>query len=479
MLQILQQRSARWRSKGAQVNEDDPVEAGVTTEDGRSLGELTIEEASALKDMNEDILRVHGLPPGKKAEGVCRLIYENANGINNRMAKNPKLERAQEMIHELSADIMAFNEHRMNMSHHSTVNGFRKLFQGGETELRAVAAHNVHNNICRTQEGGTCLMVYGEMIDYFDSESSGKEESGLGRWVVMTFKGTEGFTMRIICGYSPCYNSRGATSTAYQQQKNYWLTHKKQHICPRTKLREDLIEQLSVWREQGDRLIVCLDANEHIYEKHLGQLLTDTDGLAMREVVGEFTKEPLGATYFRGSKPIDAIWATSDVTVVGACVMPCGYGIGDHRLFIIDFLTSSLIGLSPTKIIRPAARRLNTRIPHVAKAYTERLEQLIIGHRMIERIGAIHESGRSSAWISREMNKVDKEGRDYMLASEKKCRKIRAGCIPFSPEAVRWIRRAQVYRSLLLWKAGRRRNRSNLHRLATRVGIECPRGRLK
>ena len=50
----------------------------------------------------------------------------------------------------------------------------------------------------------------------------------------------------------------------------------------------------------------------------------------MSEVVGGFTCQKVGATYFRGSTPIDGVWVTSDVTVVGSCVMPVGYGVGDH-----------------------------------------------------------------------------------------------------------------------------------------------------
>ena len=91
-------------------------------------------------------------------------------------------------------------------------------------------------------------------------------------------------------------------------------------------------------------MIVCMDANEHIYKKSMGKSLTDSQGLAMKEVVGSFTNEPLGATFFRGTKPIDGVWATSDIVVTGACVMPAGYGVGDHRMFVVDFLTSSLVG---------------------------------------------------------------------------------------------------------------------------------------
>ena len=46
----------------------------------------------------------------------------------------------------------------------------------------------------------------------------------------------------------------------------------------------------------------------------------------------------------------DGVWVTSDVVIIGACVMPAGYGIGDHRLFVLDFLTSSLIGHDPPKV---------------------------------------------------------------------------------------------------------------------------------
>ena len=83
---------------------------------------------------------------------------------------------------------------------------------------------------------------------------------------------------------------------------------------------------------------MCMDANEHIYKKSLGKSLTKTSGLAMNEVVGAFTNEPLGATFFRGSNPIDGVWATLDIVVTGTCVMPVGYGVGDHHMFVVDFL---------------------------------------------------------------------------------------------------------------------------------------------
>jgi hypothetical protein len=65
--------------------------------------------------------------------------------------------------------------------------------------------------------------------------------------------------------------------------------------------------------------------------------MTNKDGLNITEVVGDFTGKKLGPTFFQGTTPINGIWATKDLVVTHACVMPIGYGVGDHCIFVIDF----------------------------------------------------------------------------------------------------------------------------------------------
>ncbi len=103
-------------------------------------------------------------------------------------------------------------------------------------------------------------------------------------------------------------------------------------------------------------MIVCLGANKHIYKKSIGKTLTDIDSLAMREVVGDFTCQPVGPTYFRGSKPINGVWATSNILVCNATIMPAGNGIEDHRLFVIDFSAADMIGISHQKAAHPTSQ---------------------------------------------------------------------------------------------------------------------------
>jgi hypothetical protein len=116
-----------------------------------------------------------------------------------------------------------------------------------------------------------------------------------------------------------------------------------------------------------------MDANKNINKKSFGCSLTSSDGLNMCEVVGNFTSKKLGPTFFRGSKPINGVWATSDILVTHACVMPAGFGVGDHRMFVIDFQEDSLLGMAPFRVQRFTSRRLNTKASsRAAQKYVER-----------------------------------------------------------------------------------------------------------
>ncbi len=80
----------------------------------------------------DEVLQVHGYDPPTKAEGTVCLIYENVNGINNRMCNNEKLERMREIHNKLKVNIAAHSRHRLNMKNKNNCNGFNQLFKGGK-----------------------------------------------------------------------------------------------------------------------------------------------------------------------------------------------------------------------------------------------------------------------------------------------------------------------------------------------------------
>jgi len=132
----------------------------------------------------------------------------------------------------------------------------------------------------------------------------------------------------------------------------------------------------------------------------VGTALTNIDGLAMKEMVGEFTCTPVGITFFQGSKPIDGVWETSDITVCIASIMPVGYSIGDHQIFVIDFVSRDIIGNTPPKVIRAPSQRLITKIPRAMAEYARTLKEKIIKHRLIKRVGEVHTLYRSKRSIT-------------------------------------------------------------------------------
>ena len=146
------------------------------------------------------------------------------------------------------------------------------MFNGGETETRSVIGGNTQEKGgSKIQQGGTGMLLYGELIDQYDYEASGKDTTGLGRWVHMVLQGEDGIRTRFICGYNPCPSGRKATKSSYQQHRRYFIRKEKDRTCPRVRFRQDLIRQLVQWRKEGDRLVVCLDVNGNIYIKKTGQ----------------------------------------------------------------------------------------------------------------------------------------------------------------------------------------------------------------
>jgi hypothetical protein len=99
--------------------------------DGEEMSWVDLEEQlkEEIGGVSEYLLEVHGLPPGRKGDGVTRLIYENSNGLQSTMLrKNGKLEKARRVIDDLQADIVCYNEHQQNLRHKSNRNGFPQMF---------------------------------------------------------------------------------------------------------------------------------------------------------------------------------------------------------------------------------------------------------------------------------------------------------------------------------------------------------------
>lgn len=269
------------------------------------------QEIAAFVHENQSLLSPVGIIPSQKGDGTTRILYENLNGLSSQISGNHKLTKSMGIIDDMAVDIFVFSEHKINFAHRDNKRqGLAKLFNGGETLTHAVGGnitHPVARTLGKRMEGGTGMVAYGEMASMFRADLSGMDSTGLARWSYMTFSGREGHITTVLVGYNPCCTTTGQHFTSYQLQRAYWTMRKQDTTCPRWKFSEDLVNLLTTWRQEGRRLVICLDANDNVYSGHLGRALTSHPDLDLRETMLTTTGSPLTATHFRGSRPIDAI----------------------------------------------------------------------------------------------------------------------------------------------------------------------------
>jgi hypothetical protein len=152
-----------------------------------------------------------------------------------------------------------------------------------------------------------------------------------------------------------------------------------------------------------------MDHNEHVYNRALGKALSDSNSLNFQEVILQHTGAKTGATFFRGSKPINGLWASSNLEISNACVMPFGYGVGDHRAFILDISLELLTRENPTKIVRPVSRKLNSRLPQCGKEYIQCFKSNIIRHCLLECLHDAHTGEYTPEERASKVIKIDEE----------------------------------------------------------------------
>jgi hypothetical protein len=125
--------------------------------------------------------------------------------------------------------------------------------------------------------------------------------------VMDLYEGCDGHRTRVIVAYNACKNNKKDSQTTYQQQRQYFITKKKDLTFPKKLFWLQLLQQLIKWRAAGDWIILFMDHNEHMYNGPLGRALANISDLGLQEAILHHTGTPLGATFFRGSKLIDGL----------------------------------------------------------------------------------------------------------------------------------------------------------------------------
>ena len=88
--------------------------------------------------------------------------------------------------------------------------------------------------------------------------------------------------------------------------------------------------------------------------------------------------------------PIDGIFATVGIECINTFILPHYGGIGNHRCFILDLSSESLIGTLFLNIVRCAARKLHCSSKRMISAYNAELTKTCDDHNMFQRMDTIY-----------------------------------------------------------------------------------------
>ena len=346
-----------------------------------------------------------------------------------------------------------------------------------DTDIRTITAHNKHGHHGRRQWGGTAIMSFGDAAAA--TVSSGKDESGLGRWSWMLFQGAHNNKTRIISAYKPCPTGPRGLRTVFNQQRRYFRSIGRAGN-PRTLFNQDLKEQLIQWRQAGEKLIVCIDANESAYNGTFKETLAIPE-LGMQEVIS--TKHPdlpETPTFCAGDRhgryQIDGIWATPDLPINKGTWLAFHKSPGDHRYGVIDIAWEVLIGQPRYKAVRPLARRLSNNHPTAPTKYRERTKRQLKYHKIQRKLHAIYEEAGYPLMEEQQqqLERIDQTKEELMTNAKKHCRKMCMGSIAFTPEVSKAKKTVILWRMIKARRQGFRRSSRKIRRLARSCGVRTP-----
>ncbi len=95
--------------------------------------------------------------------------------------------------------------------------------------------------------------------------------------------------------------------------------------------------------------------------------------------------EKVPNSHFCGTEPISTMFGSPGLVQGHAMCYPHWYGIGDHRVFILEVSADSLYGGDMPTIVTPAARQSNCKISHIREKYCSSLKTLVTRHKMKEK----------------------------------------------------------------------------------------------
>ena len=254
----------------------------------------------------------------------------------------------------------------------------------------------------------------------------GIDERNLGRWSWIKFQGKMNRTVRFISARQ-CGSNVGP-STIFSQQRSY-SDKEGDNRHPREMFQKEMCELLNKWKNEGDVIVMSVDANEHATT---GESSFKLHQLGLVEVITTKHEESSGIapTYHGGQDPIDGIFVSSNVNIVQAGCRPFGEAPSDHRALWFKCKFNEIFGCLPQRCPPMVLRRVQCKNPRVVKRFNESCHQFLLNHKMCSRAHNIQSQIQQGLWndnVMQEHEELRKLRIEGILEADSKCRNIKNG----------------------------------------------------
>ena len=409
------------------------------------------------------------------AEAVLRVVSQNVSGLPA-SPNHIKYADLQSFMLDYSVDVLCVSE--TNVAWHN-VSETEQLAQVVRPWFRSSVTHVAwfrdREHSSRHQPGGTAIIVRDSHTGRICG--SGKDPSGLGRWVWVQLRGHHGSRLRIVSAYRPVHNPRDPGSVWSQQRAWFESQDPPRLVDPRDAFLEDLQIMLASAHTDGDQVLLALDANEsslwlpdNVVERACGSYHLANVHLSRHD---RSTAPP---THNRGSRPIDGMFASATVAGGSCGYLPFGIAPGDHRALWFDIPLVAVFGVTSRPLSPRVARRLQCHDPRVVRRYHQILHEFYGSHRLAERTFQLEQSiaGPLSVDQAQEWEALDALRVQGIFLADRKCRKLRTGSVPWSPILGHALAVHRFWDRFYVASIGRHVSSKYLSRLAQKAGLDLP-----
>jgi hypothetical protein len=147
----------------------------------------------------------------------------------------------------------------------------------------------------------------------------------------------------------------------------------------------NLLGLLWRWKAAGDEVLLVGDFNGNVYSGNLAGQLAGNE-FQMTKMCLRTTGHRLLSTHIRGQKPINRVFATCGLVCKSVTLLPSREGVGDHRLFLLDITSESILGDVFPHVILVSRRLLSCASNWIKHNYISLLNQLENRHHIFRKL---------------------------------------------------------------------------------------------